>query len=90
MIEISPYILFAVGVGGLAFLAWYSGRYAGKMENKEQFHQMQARERMRIVRMAEMRAAYKLAKDELGDEPTVDQIFLTRDSLRKDKHDGKT
>ena len=86
MIEISPYILFAVGVGGLAFLSWYSGRYASKVDNKVEFHQMQTRERERIRRMAEMRAAYGLAKEELGEEPTVDQIFLTRDSLRKDKN----
>jgi hypothetical protein len=40
---------------------------------------------VRDLRMMEFRAAYKMAKEELGSEPTVDQIFLTRDTMRGDK-----
>ncbi len=38
----------------------------------------------RSKRVRELQIAYKLAKEELGEEPTIDQIFLTRDTLRKD------
>jgi hypothetical protein len=83
MIPIAPILLFLVGAVLLTFLAWYAGKHAQPRESKE-IEKLKSSERARIVRMAEMRAAYKLAKEELGEEPTVDQIFLTRDSLRKD------
>lgn len=34
------------------------------------------------ARVDELRKAYLIAKEELDDEPTIDQIFLTRDQLR--------
>ncbi len=37
---------------------------------------------VRDMRRHELQRAYKVAKEELGSEPTIDQIFLTRDTLR--------
>ncbi len=37
-------------------------------------------------RAKELKAAYNLAREELGEEPTIDQIFLTRDTLREDSN----
>ena len=32
-------------------------------------------------RLAKLNEAYELAKSELGEEPTIDQILLTRDTM---------
>lgn len=37
---------------------------------------------MHEKRVNELLRAYRVAKEELDEEPTVDQIFLTRDQLR--------
>lgn len=64
--------------------------YAFATRNKKNVMQQQLTKAqlemvVRDIRMAEFRRAYKVAKEELGSEPTVDQIFLTRDTLKGNK-----
>ncbi len=42
---------------------------------------------IRRRRLTQLHAAYDLAKEELGEEPTFDQILLTRDTM--EDFDGK-
>jgi len=78
----------------LGFLIWH--RLGDPVEEHEQtkleLAKAKQREKDQARRMLELRQAYKLAKEELGEEPTVDQIFLTRDQLRTQKEldDGTT
>ena len=80
-------IIGAVVFIALAILMWHclGDPVESHEEVKRQLALSQARELIRNDRMKELREAYKLAKEELGEEPTVAQIFLTRDQLRTQK-----
>lgn len=77
-------ILVGVVVAAVVSLAWHL--LGDKTDDPETMRlalaAAQEREKKRLHRMVELRRAYKVAKEELGEEPTVDQIFLTRDALR--------
>lgn len=50
--------------------------------------QMMAEARLRRDKLNLLREAYALAKEELGEEPTAEQIILTRDTLLAQKELG--
>jgi hypothetical protein len=87
-------LIMIAAVACLGFLIWH--RLGDPVQEHEQTKRELAaakqREFAQARRMLELREAYKLAKEELEDEPTVDQIFLTRDQLRMQRrlNNGKT
>ncbi len=57
-----------------------------RMDNSDEdlatsLSEVRREEQERDRRLVALTEAYDLAKRELGEEPTIDQIFLTRDSL---------
>ena len=86
-ILLNPVFLLIVGTLVLLVVAIYCTRNKESMQRELQLGNLERG--IRDYRMQEMREAYRLARQELGEEPTVDQIFLTRDTLRKDD-DGET
>ncbi len=76
--------LILIAVVLLVLVVWR--RLHGEPESHEQYKSEIARleieDRIRAKRREEYAEAYKLAKEELGEEPTVEQILLTRDQLR--------
>jgi hypothetical protein len=87
-------LIIIAAVVCLGFLIWH--RLGDPVQEHEQVKRELAAAKRREIeqarRMLELREAYTMAKDELGEEPTVDQIFLTRDQLRTQRRldDGTT
>ena len=77
----------------ISFYIWH--RLGDPVQDHEEVKRslavLKAQEELRAKRREELQKAYQLAKEELGGEPTIDQIFLTRDQLRTQrKLDGQT
>jgi len=72
----------ALIINVLAFLlvAWIVWHKLGDPVEDPEAIKVPAEEHHR--RVEELRRAYEIVKDELGEEPNIDQIFLTRDQLR--------
>lgn len=83
-------LLLAVGVVvALVLLLW--DRLFGEPDSPDTKTLVQKRrDSLEMKRnLALLRRAHTLAKDELGRNPTVDEIFMTRDALReKEKLNG--
>lgn len=73
-------LLFLVALG-IAGLAWHALGDPVEEHEMTKMHQPDPPD-VHEVRVEELWTAYLIAKDELGEEPTIDQIFLTRDQLR--------
>lgn len=77
-------VMFIAGFLVLCAIGFAICRLAAKdpHDPPSDYPRLVAERNLRELRRAELAAAYKLVKEELGQEPTVEQILLTRDQLR--------
>ena len=48
---------------------------------KQTYNEMKEETELRRRRLLSLHSAYEVARDELGEEPSIEQIILTRDTL---------
>ena len=85
--EIAIAVLFGLVAALVAALYWH--RLGDPVEEHESTKKERAleefakayRNQQMKKRLSLLNKAYQLAKEELGEEPTIDQILLTRDQL---------
>ena len=81
-ILLNPVFLLIIGVFALLVISVYSTR--NRATRNEELGLESLEHELRNYRLEELQVAYDLVKQELRHEPTIDEILLTRDTLRGD------